>query len=388
MTVKRKNKKIIKPQVTKEKEVTTEKVVSEKEQPQNDTKSVKIDPKPVVSKDDMTIDEYMEQMEKDINEVNSEVTKYHEDLTNAFKDKILTVKQRSERLKYIINRIEDLQVERIETTDKDGKKKIEFKINHHPEEPIDKNIVPELTDDNLAHMDPDIVKRNLKNLEDTLTLLTLEKLMIKKSALSASQKETLNFIKRAQRAIESTYIVEGVPTPSISLNKVYSVLVNLAASPKEMIQIRKVIIRFCKAIISNYKDYRFYFNNIILNIGNIPFYYSTKNKQGKKETSVFLKALSRIANDKSAKNKPVDTKKNVTTKKKPADVKDKVTTKKKPADVKDKVTTKKKPVVAKKNVTTKKKPADVKDKVTTKKKPVVAKKNVTTKKKSADVKDK
>jgi len=182
-----------------------------------------------------------------------------------------------------------------------------------------------------------------------LTLLTLEKLMIKKSALSASQKETLNFIKRAQRAIESTYIVEGVPTPSISLNKVYSVLVNLAASPKEMIQIRKVIIRFCKAIISNYKDYRFYFNNIILNIGNIPFYYSTKNKQGKKETSVFLKALSRIANDKSAKNKPVD-------------VKDKVTTKKKPADVKDKVTTKKKPVVAKKNVTTKKKSADVKDK--------------------------
>ena len=310
MTVKKeKKKKIIKPQVTKEKEVTTEKVVSEKEQPQNDTKSVKIDPQPVVPMDDMTIDEYMEQMEKDINEVNSEVAKYQEDLTNTFKDKILTVEQRSERLKYIINRIEDLQVERIETTDEDGKKKIEFKINHHPEEPIDENIVPELTDDNLAHMDPDIIKRNLKNLEDTLTLLTLEKLMIKKSALSASQKETLNFIKRAQRAIESTYIVEGVPTPSISLNKVYSVLVNLAASPKEMIQIRKVIIRFCKAIISNYKDYRFYFNNIILNIGNIPFYFSTKNEQGKKETLVFLKALSRIALDKSVKNKPVTAKK-------------------------------------------------------------------------------
>lgn len=302
MTVEEEKKEIIEPEVTKE-EVTTEEVVSEKEQPKTDTEEVvKIEPQPTIPMDDMTIDEYMKKMEDDINEVNDEVAKYHEDLTNTFKDKILTVEQRSERLKYIINRIEDLQVERIETTDEDGKKKIEFKINHHPEEPIDENIVPELTDDNLAHMDPDIVKRNLKNLEDTLTLLTLEKLMIKKSALSASQKETINFIKRAQRAIESTYIVEGVPTPSISLNKVYSVLVNLAASPKEMIQIRKVIIRFCKAIISNYKDYRFYFNNIILNIGNIPFYFSTKNEQGKKETLVFLKALSRIALDKSAKS--------------------------------------------------------------------------------------
>ena len=229
--------------------------------------------------EDKTVEEGLEEVEhlaKDLNQIGKD--------TVADVNSIL--KEHASSFKTVEDRITDY------------KKKLRRKhyMANHPD------CTPKKGDDYIKAISENVFKQKMISLEDSLQLVTLEKLLSRKHVVQPTTREVQYNLKRADKAInaanavvEETLFQGQMVTIPYTITPLYNLISARTADKIEYKRANdKFIIALCKVIQTDYNSNRLYLSDVIRNFMNIEIFYRLDNEQGKKESNLLLQSLERI----------------------------------------------------------------------------------------------